>query len=398
MEKHVDIEKYSRVYAAVHLDAISDNLEAMRANIDDQTLIMPVVKADGYGHGAIPVAKLLEDREGIFGFAVATAEEAFLLKKSRIKKPLLILGFTFPYACPEIVAQEIRPAIFQYETAVIFSEEAKRQNKTVYFHIKVDTGMSRIGFAPTLENAEVIKRISMLPNVEIEGLFTHFARADEKDKKYADLQLKKFLDFCADLKELGVDIKIRHCANSAGIVEIRRSNLDLVRAGISLYGLWPSAEVSREILSLRPALELKSRIIYIKEIEAGTQVSYGGTFLSGKRMRVATIPVGYGDGYPRELSNRGFMLVHGKKAGILGRVCMDQCMIDVTDIEEAEEGDMVTLIGRDEGALLTAEEVSRLSGRFHYELLCGLGKRVPRVYYLNGRVIKSKDYYEDLME
>lgn len=398
MEKQVEIEEYSRAYAAIHLDAIEDNFDAMKANIEEQTLIMPVIKTDGYGHGAIPIAELLEEKEAVFGFAVATAEEAFILRKSGIKKPVLVLGYTFPYACEEMVRQEIRPTIFQYETAVLFSEEAKRQNKKVYFHIKADTGMNRIGFETTRESAEIVKKISELSHVEIEGAFTHFARADERDKSHAKLQLNKFLTFISYLEELGVAVKLKHCSNSAGILEIRSANLNMVRAGITLYGLWPSSEVSRQVIKLRPALELKSHIIYIKVIEPGTPVSYGGTFLSEKRMRVATVPVGYGDGYPRELSNRGYMLVHGKKARILGRICMDQCMLDVTDIEEAKEGDLVTLIGSNEGALITVEELSELSGRFHYELVCGLGKRVPRVYFLDGRIIKSKDYYDDLME
>lgn len=235
-----------------------------------------------------------------------------------------------------------------------------------------------------------------MEHIAVEGIFTHFAKADERDKGAVLSQLAAFKGFLElSDRETGYDFPIRHCSNSAGIVELRAANMDMVRAGITLYGLWPSEEVSRDVISLKPVLSLKSHIVYVKNISKGTPVSYGGIFIAEEDMRIATIPAGYGDGYPRGLSNKGSVLIRGKRAAVLGRVCMDQFMVDVTKIPDAKEGDEVILIGRDGEDAITMEELGDLSGRFNYELACDLGKRIPRVFYRHGKVIDTKDYFED---
>lgn len=388
------MKPYIRVCAEINLDAAAYNFRSMKENLTEGTKIIAVVKTDGYGHGAVPIARMAEEYDDIWGFAVALAEEAFLLRRAGIRKPILILGFTFPDACEEIVRQEIRPAVFTWQAAKQFSEEAVRQKKTAYLHIKVDTGMSRIGLPDRADSADLVRRISELPGVEIEGLFTHFARADEQDKTNAREQLTRYQAFSDLVRERGVDVRIHHVSNSAGIIDLPEANLDAVRAGISIYGLYPSAEVQHLAVPLAPVLTLKSHVAYIKEIEAGTAVSYGGTFVAEGPMRIATIPVGYGDGYPRSLSNKGFVLIRGTRAQIVGRVCMDQLMVDVTGIPAAREGDLVTLIGSDGGLSISMEDLGELSGRFHYELACDIGKRVPRRFWKDGRVVAEQDYYE----
>lgn len=384
-----------RVNACIDLDAVRENMHQMKGNIAAETKIMAVIKTDGYGHGAVTIAHEIESLEYLFGFAVATVEEAVILRKSGITKPILVLGFTFPEAYRDIVSYDIRPAVFKLSMAQELSAEAVRQNKTVHFHIKVDTGMGRIGFSPEESSVPEVKKIAELPNVSMEGIFTHFAKADMTDKMPTQEQMRRFDSFITMLNDKGVTFSIHHCSNSAGIVEIPEANRDMVRAGITLYGLWPSEEVDHSRISLKPVLSLISHIVYIKEVPAGSQISYGGTYTALDRRRIATIPVGYGDGYPRGLSNKGYVLIHGKKAPICGRVCMDQFMVDVTEIPEAAEFDRVVLIGTDGTQTITMEELGELSGRFNYELACDIGKRVPRTFLRNGNIIKTKDYYED---
>ncbi|MDE6982006.1 MAG: alanine racemase, partial [Lachnospiraceae bacterium] len=305
-------ESGNRVRANINLDAIRFNMESMHKNIQAHTGILAVVKTDGYGHGAVEIAREIESLEYLKGFAVATPEEAFILRRHGIKKPILILGYSFPEHYGGMVEQDIRPCVFSMETAKLLSQEAKRQHKVLPIHIAVDTGMSRIGYQVCRESILEIKEISSLKNIEIEGLFTHFAKADEKDKTDAYKQLDLYKKFLEMLWEEGISIPIRHCSNSAGIAEIPEANFDMVRAGITLYGLWPSEEVSRDSLELKPAMEIKSRIVHIKPLERGRYVSYGGTYQMDRDGVVATIPVGYGDGYPRSLSNKGYVLIHGK--------------------------------------------------------------------------------------
>lgn len=388
-------ESGNRVRANINLDAIRFNMESMHKNIQAHTGILAVVKTDGYGHGAVEIAREIENLEYLKGFAVATPEEAFILRRHGIKKPILILGYSFPEHYGGMVEQDIRPCVFSMETAKLLSQEAKRQHKVLPIHIAVDTGMSRIGYQVCRESIMEIKEISSLKNIEIEGLFTHFAKADEKDKTDAYKQLDLYKKFLEMLWEEGISIPIRHCSNSAGIAEIPEANFDMVRAGITLYGLWPSEEVSRDSLELKPAMEIKSRIVHIKPLERGRYVSYGGTYQMDRDGVVATIPVGYGDGYPRSLSNKGYVLIHGKQAPILGRVCMDQFMVDVTDIKGARLYDTVTLLGEDGGQKITMEELGELSGRFNYEFACNVGKRIPRIFYKNNRPVSEKNYFSE---
>lgn len=374
------MKKHRRIYAEIDLDAIEENIEHMKANIAPSTEIIAVIKADGYGHGAVPIARMIEEKDYLWGFAVATAQEAYELREHQIHKPILILGYTFEEEYETFVKQKIRPVVFQYEMAKAMSDAAVKLGGTITVHLAVDTGMTRIGFPDRRESLEVIQKIQALPGLEIEGVFTHFARADEADKSAALGQLKRYLGFVEMLRKEGVYIPLEHCSNSAGILEIPQANLDAVRAGIAMYGIYPSGEVSRLPVPLKPAMSLKSHIVYMKDVEPGVAVSYGGTYVTKRTTRIATIPVGYGDGYPRSLSNLGYVLIHGKRAPILGRVCMDQFMVDVTDIPEARELDEVVLMGSSQDAFLGVEKLGELSGRFPYEFVCCIGKRVPRIY------------------
>lgn len=374
------MEKY-RVYAGIDLNAVRYNMESMHKNLKEGTRMAAVIKADAYGHGALKIAEAIENLSYLWGYAVATADEAEALIQDGRKKPVLILGISFPTQYEQIVADDIRPAVCEYAVAKELSDIAVRQNRVCQIHIKIDTGMSRIGFQVTEESADIIAQIASLPHINIEGIFTHFAQADECDKTSTIQQLAAFQKMIAMLRERGVEIPIHHCSNSAGIVEIPDANLDMVRAGITLYGLWPSEEVSRDIIDLKPVMSIKSHISFVKELEAGRKISYGGTYITPSARRIATIPVGYADGYARGLSNKGYVLIHGEKAPICGRICMDQFMVDITDIPEASEGDSVTLLGRDGNALITMEELGEWSGRFNYEFACLITPRVPRIYF-----------------
>lgn len=382
-------EEYERVYAEVNLDAVRNNLACLKEKVSEGTKMIAVVKADGYGHGAVSIAKELEACGDAAGFAVATAEEAFSLREAGIVSPVLILGYCFPCHYERLIEEEIRITVFREDTLKELSDAGRRLlrkgiHKKAYVHIKVDTGMSRIGIRPDESGLSFVEKAFMTEEVDAEGIFTHLARADERDKSSAKGQIRLFTEFLSMIKErTGREIPCKHCSNSAAIMELPEANMDAVRAGIALYGLWPSEETGRE-MPLVPALSLYSRIVCLKEIEPGTAVSYGGTFVAERKRRIATIPVGYADGYCRGLSGKGFVLIHGKKAGILGRICMDQFMVDVTDIPEAREGDVVTLIGRDGEEQITMEQLGALSGRFNYEFACCLGSRIPRSYRKSG--------------
>ena len=379
------MSKNSRVKAVISLDAVEQNFREMRKNIAEDTKMIAVVKADAYGHGAVPIAHLIEDYDYIWGFAAATAEEAIHLRQNRVTKPILILGIVFDEYYPELVRDDIRLAVCEYEEAEKLSKEAVLQNKTVHIHIALDTGMTRIGYADIPESVEEIKKIAGLPNLEIEGMFTHFSRADEYDRSPAMVQLERYQKFSDLVEAAGVEIPLHHCSNSAGIIRVPEANLSIVRAGITIYGIYPSSEVERDIVKLTPVMELKSHVTYVKDVPEGAAISYGGTYVADKKRRVATIPVGYADGYPRQLSNKGWVLIHGKKAPILGRVCMDQFMVDVTEIGDVKKGDEVTLLGRDGDEFISIEEIGDLCGRFSYEFACDISPRVPRVYIKDGK-------------
>ncbi len=387
------MKEYTRVYAPIDLDAVAYNMESMKKNLKPGAGMIGVVKADGYGHGAVPVAKTIAPY--VEGYAVATIDEALILRRHGIDKMILVLGVTHPGRYEELLAYDIRPAIFTMEQARPLSDLAVSQNRRARIHLALDTGMSRIGMSPDEDGAGLAAQIYGLPGIEVEGLFTHFARADEADKTSAGRQLERYLEFTRLLKAKDIEIPIKHCSNSAAIIDLPKAHLDLVRAGISIYGMYPSEEVQKEKVDLRPVMGLKSFVICVKTIAPGTEVSYGGTFRAEIPMRIATIPVGYADGYPRGLSGRGHVLIHGRKAPILGRVCMDQFMVDVTDIPDAGVGTEVTLLGADGQETITVEDIARASHGYHYEIVCNLGKRVPRVYYRDGKVAGAKDYFDD---
>ena len=390
------LESYQRVWAEVDLDAIWENMVHMKENIAENTKILAVIKTDGYGHGGVPIAKMLEQLDFMFGYAAATYEEAHVLREAGVKKPILILGYTFPYCYEELIREEIRPAVYRRDTVEELVAAAAKVGQKAKVHIKVDTGMGRIGITPDEEGLELVRFLMGHPELEVEGIFTHFAKSDEEDKTSAYQQLELFQNFIDRIQtELGLTIPVKHCSNSAAILEMPQANMDMVRAGITTYGLYPSEEVSKDIVPLRAAMSLYSHIVYCKTIHAGQSVSYGGLFTAQKDTRVATIPVGYGDGYPRSLSGKGYVLIRGKKAPILGRVCMDQFMVDISEIPGVMEGDKVTLLGVDGTERITAEELGELSGRFNYEFVCDLGKRIPRVYRQHGEITEVRDYFEN---
>lgn len=389
------MKKYRRVHADIDLDAVRFNFDQMSKNIPNGTKIMAVVKTDAYGHGAVPIARFIESCEYLWGFATATVDEAVELRQAGIEKPILILGYTFPECYTHIVKHEIHQTIFNLDMAQALSREAVRQNKKAYIHIKLDTGMGRIGYQTAKEAAEEAEKISKLPMLEMEGVFTHFANADTSNQEYTLKQIEKFDEMVTAMENVGVTFRQKHCANSAAIIELTGRKFDLVRAGIISFGLWPSEEVKKDVVQLKPILSLKSHVVYVKEVEPGCAVSYGSTWIAKEKRKIATVPIGYGDGYPRSMSNKGYVLIKGRKAPIVGRVCMDQMMVDVTEIpEEIKIGDRVTLIGQDGELSITAEEIGNLSGRFNYELVCDLGNRIPRIYYKDGEIKEIRDYFE----
>lgn len=386
------MKQYSRVYARIDLDAVAYNMEQIKEHIGDGAQIIAVLKMDGYGHGASPIARIFEEKNYIWGYATASFEEAVSLRNAGVRKPILVLGCIFPEQYEEMLRQEIRATVYMKEMALAMSEAAVRLGRTAYFHMKVDTGMGRLGFLPNAAGVQDIVEISRLANVRLEGVYTHFAKADEKEKEYTVEQHEKFVWMEEALKNEGLNITYYHCDNSAGIISFPDMKHNLVRAGISIYGMYPSDEVCKDAVNLKSSLELISHITFVKEVEAGMPISYGGTFVAQEKMRVATIPVGYGDGYSRGLSNKADVLIHGKRARVLGRVCMDQFMVDVTHIPEAKYMDQVVLIGFDGEEHIPVEELSSLCGRFHYEFVCCLGKRIPRVYIENGKVVEQVEY------
>lgn len=394
------MKQYDRVWAVIDLDHVVHNIQSISNNIGIKGVsktagIIAAVKADAYGHGMIPVAGVIEPY--VAGYGVATADEAMLLRRHGLKRMILILSTPNRRRFKDLIREGIRVTVYTWEHAKELSDLAASLGKQAVVHIAVDTGMSRIGMPPSQESADMVARISELPALKIEGIFTHLARADESDKTFTTKQAGLFTSFMTMLDDRRVSIPYRHISNSAGIHDLPELGFDLVRAGISIYGLYPSDEVDKSSVRLKPVLQLKSEVAYVKTIPPGTPVSYGGTYIAGEERCIATIPIGYGDGYPRSLSNCGYVLIRGCRAPIVGRICMDQMMVDVTGIP-AGEGDEVTLIGRDGNEEIKVETLAALNGGFHYEIICDLGKRIPRVYLQNGKVIACKDYFSDTFE
>lgn len=372
----------SRGCALIDTNLVRENVLTISKLIGSANKLICVIKANAYGHGAVEFAKIYEEMPEVYGYATATVEEALELREANIKKPIIILGYCFPYSYPDIVKYELRPAVFRYDELNELNKAAKELNKKALVHIKVDTGMGRIGITPNEEGLKFVNACLECENVEVEGIFTHMSKADETDKTYAERQISLFQNFNELIEEkTGYRIPLRHIANSAGIVDLESAkNFDMCRAGIILYGLEPSSDVNIEAVGLKPVLGLYSHIAFIKTAPAGSIISYGGIYECSKDTRIATIPLGYADGYPRSLTGKGFVLIHGKKAPIIGKICMDQFMVDITDIPDVENGDTVTLIGKDGEDEITLDFISDLSGRFNYEFACCLGKRIKRVY------------------
>ena len=370
---------YLRCYAEVSLKAIGHNIAQVKKRLRPGVKLLAVIKADAYGHGAVRVGKYLEDQ--VDYFAVATAEEAMELREQGIRLPVLVLGYISPEQYGEILDYDITHTVYSLEIAEKLSEASVKAGCRTKIHVALDTGMTRIGFHITEEEADRIAAISRLPGLELEGMFTHFSCADQKDKTYCGLQLEKFRRMEGMLRERGVEIPVKHICNSAGIMEFDDYRFDMVRSGIVTYGLYPSEEVDKSRLPLIPALSWKSRVIHVQDVEPGLGVSYGATYTTeGPCTRIATVSAGYADGYPRALSNKGRVLIHGRYAPILGRVCMDQMMVDVSHIPDVKVEDTVTLIGREGDRGITMEEVADPACRFNYEMACGISKRVPRIY------------------
>lgn len=381
---------FDNTHVNIDLDVIAENFRAIREKAG--VPVMAVIKADAYGHGAVPVGRLLEQECAFFG--VATVPEALELRQAGLKKPILILGRTPVAAFDAVIRQDIRPAIFRYEDALALSEAAVKLGKTARFHFAVDTGMSRIGFQVTQEDADICARIANLPGLYPEGLFSHFFAADCRDLTQARLQAQQFDAFDAMLRQRDVQVELRHLDNSAGIMNFD-CHYEMVRSGIVTYGMYPSDEVDPGLLALKPALSWYSRVNHVKTLPAGRAISYGATFVTDKATVVATVPVGYADGYRRSLSNRFYVLIRGEKAPILGRVCMDQLVVDVTDIPNVQVDDPVVLIGTDGERTITIEQIAETAGSFNYEFSCGISRRVPRMYKHDGKIVKEAHYLLD---
>ena len=374
----------------IDLDALSYNFDLVHQKVGVK--VMAVIKADAYGLGAVAVARTLENRSAFFG--VSSIAEAMELRQAGIRTPILILGRVPVSAYPLAVQEDIRTTMFVYEDALALSAEARRQNKTALFHFAVDTGMSRIGFQATEESADLCVEIAKLPNLQAEGLFSHFSGADCADLSGAYEQAERFAKFDEMLKARGIEIPIRHLNNSAGIMNLP-TRYEMVRSGIITYGMYPSNEVEPALLPIKPVIRWITRVAYVKTLPAGRQISYGGTYTTARETVVATLPVGYADGYRRRLSNQGHVLIHGKKAPVLGRVCMDQTMVDVTDIPDVKLDDKVVLIGGSGEEEITVDEMAEMTGTINYEIICGLSRRIPRVYYRNGKKVGEVHYLLD---
>lgn len=373
------MNKELRTYVTIDLDAIAFNIGEVRKKIGQDVKLMAVIKTDGYGHGAVEIGRYLKN--DVDYFAVASVDEAVELREAGLQLPILILGYTMHAQYPMLITHDVTQSVYTLQDAELLSETAVKAGKTVRVHIAVDTGMGRIGVMPDASGAAVVKAIAGLPGIEIEGMFTHFSTADESDKSYTKLQMKRYDTFVEMLEQEGVQIPLKHICNSAGIMEFDHHRYQMVRSGIITYGLYPSEEVIKENMDLKPALEWKAHVVHVKTLAPGAGISYGKTYVTEKPETViATVNVGYGDGYPRNLSNRGRVLIHGQSVPIVGRVCMDQFMVDVTDVEQVQVEDVVTLIGCDGEERISVEEAAGLAGTFNYEFVCDISKRVPRLF------------------
>lgn len=403
------ITNYYRAYAKVDLDAIKHNIISMRNHVNEvhknisndvlkpgeKVKVMAVIKADGYGHGAIPIGRELE-KLNIDYIAVAIYQEGIMLRKEGIKTPILVLGNTPEEAYEELLKYNLAQTVYSLHMAKDLEVIAAKHGQELKVHLKIDTGMGRIGLIARNRNLDqVVEEVMEVYNLEhlvMEGIFTHFSKADETDKTYTDNQIELFNNLLQGLKEKNVNPEIVHSSNSAGLIDVGKANYNMVRAGIALYGLYPSEEVDHRV-SLKPALSLLSRVVFVKEVEAGELISYGGIYKTDKKTKIATIPFGYADGYSRALSNKGRVVIHGQYAPVIGRVCMDMILVDVTHIENVEEKDEVYLIGGEDHVYVSVEELAKGMNTINYEVICLIGKRVPRVYVKENEVVETIDYF-----
>lgn len=383
---------FNRAWAEINLDNIAHNVREIKRLAGKRTEIMAVVKADAYGHGTLEtVATMLEN--GASRLAVSMLDEAIQLRKIGIDVPILVLNYTDPKRAEEILKYNITQTVYSYDLAEALSDEALKRGTKARIHIKIDTGMTRVGFMPGYRAVKDVVSIMSLKGIVIEGIFTHFAVADEKDRTYTQRQFELFENIMEELNRIGVLIPIRHVSNSAAIIQYPEMTLEAVRPGVILYGIYPSSEVDRNIIDLKPAMTLKANIILVKDVDAGVSVSYGRKFTTNRPSKVATIPIGYADGYSRLLTGKSRVIVNGQYAPVVGSICMDQCMIDVTDIEgSVKTGDEVVLIGKKGDLEITADEIASLIGTIPYEIVCIIGKRIPRVYIRDGSVVNVLNY------
>ena len=378
-------DEYYRTYAAIDLDAIAHNLTELKKKIKKGVLSLAIVKADAYGHGAVGVAKAIQDEVDYFG--IAELGEAVELREAGVNKPILVLSYTSPHQYETLVKYELTQTIFNYDDAVALSRAAVKLKKIARVHIAVDTGMSRIGFFCNAESVETVKRINDLPNIYIEGIFSHYACADCVERETTNKQTQVFKSFISQLENRGMYIPIKHLCNSAGILSVDEQ-FDMVRLGIVMYGLYPDECVNDGSVNLKPAMKIVSHVSHVKEVPAGSGVSYGHTYFTDKPTRIATVCIGYADGYSRSLSNKGRVLINGEYAPVIGRVCMDQLMVDVTSLADVSVGDEVVVLGTDGKSAITAEDIARLTDTINYEVVCQFQKRVTILHYKNNERVR----------
>jgi len=371
------MDNRSTSWAEIDLGALKRNFAAIRNLLQPDTMLMAVVKANAYGHGMLEIAKICLEN-GADYLAVANVQEALELRQTGIMVPILVLGMVPPEQAESLINNDIETAVADLESALIYSQAASPAHPA-RLHIKLDTGMGRIGFQTDEKSVGEIKEIHQLPNISVQGIFSHFATADFEDKGYSHQQAQQFNDFIQRLEAMNIHIPVKHLANSAAIMDIPETQYNMVRSGIIMYGLYPSAQVKKEKLPLEPVMRLKTRISFLKILPPNRSVSYCRTFITPKDTLVATVPIGYADGYSRLLSNKAWAVVRGQKVPLIGNVCMDQCMFDVTGVEGVKTGDEVVLFGRPEDGI-TADDLAQIMGTINYEIVCTVGRRIPRIY------------------
>ena len=378
------------VWAEVNLNSLEHNMKEIKKHAKDKK-IYAVVKADAYGHGALDVAPVFL-ASGATALAVAVITEAMELRRSGVKAPILILGYTPLTFGHQIAEYDIEQTVYDLDYARELSRIAQKENKKVKIHIALDTGMGRIGLLPDETGLNSVREMSKLPNIILEGIFSHFSTADEKDKSYSEYQIKVFNDFVSKLEAEGIKFNVKHLSNSAAIMDLPQAHFDGVRPGIIMYGYYPSDEVLKDKLDLKPALTLKTNIVHVKTLPKGMYISYGRKFITDRESVIATLPIGYADGYTRLLTGKAKVIINGKFAPVVGRICMDQCMVDVTEVGPVDVGDEVILIGEQQGAKFNADDIASLIGTINYEVICMIKTRVPRVYVKGGNVVKIRNY------